>query len=191
MADEQESDKKTALLKATLSLVCDHGFHNAPMKKIAQVADVSVGTIYLYFDNKQDLVDQMYLKIKESFTNAAFEGYSQDMPVKEGFEHVWQNMIAYKLDNRMEATVLSRCDDSPIISEAIREKALKHLQPLLDLWQRGQQQGVIRQASPYLLYAYAVYPLSFFIAVEERGEHELTKEMRQETFEMAWKAIKA
>ena len=185
------NDKRKALLEATLRLVSNHGFHNAPMSKIAQLADVSAGTIYLYFDNKQDLVDSLYLEIKAAFTDAAFQGYSEGMPVKQGFEHVWHNMVEYKMSNPMEATVLSRCDNAPIISEAVREKALKHLQPLLDLWQRGQQQGVVRQASPYLLYAYAVYPLSFLVAVEERGEHHLSEELRQETFEMAWSAIKA
>ncbi|PAU95424.1 TetR family transcriptional regulator [Aliifodinibius salipaludis] len=190
MADKEKS-KRIALLEATLSLVSNNGFHNAPMSKIAKLADVSPGTIYLYFDNKQDLVDSLYLKTKEAFTDAAFQGYSKDMPVKEGFKHVWHNMVEYKMNNRMEANVLSRCDNSPIISEEIREKALKHLQPLLDLWKRGQQEGIIRQASPYLLYANAVYPLSFFVAVEEREEHHLSEELRQEAFQMAWNAIKA
>ncbi|WP_445664124.1 TetR/AcrR family transcriptional regulator [Fodinibius sp. AD559] len=186
----KESNKRTALLEATLRLVSNHGFHNAPMSEIAQLADVSAGTIYLYFDNKQDLVDSLYLETKAAFTDAAFQDYSKDMPVKEGFKHVWHNMVEYKMNNRMEANVLSRCDNSPIISEEVREKALKHLQPLLDLWKRGQQQGMIRQVSPYLLYANTVYPLSFFVAVEERDEHHLSKELRQEAFEMAWNAIK-
>jgi hypothetical protein len=71
----------------------------------------------------------------------------------------------------------------------VREEALQHLQPLLDLWERGQAEEIIRDVSPYLLYAYAVYPLSFFVAVKKRDEFHLTQEMQQHSFEMAWSAI--
>ena len=51
---EKVSDKYTALLQATLTLVNNHGFHDTPMSKIAKLAGVSPATIYLYFENKQD-----------------------------------------------------------------------------------------------------------------------------------------
>ncbi|NGP87248.1 TetR/AcrR family transcriptional regulator [Fodinibius halophilus] len=186
---DKNTDKRTALLSATLDLVSNHGFHNAPMAKIAKLADVSAGTIYNYFSNKQDLVDSLYLHIKNEFTNAAFQGYDEEKPVKEGIKLIWFNMIEYKMANPKQANFLSQCEDSQIVSASVREQALEHLQPLLNLWERGQGKGVIRDVSPYLLYAYMVYPLSFFVAVKKRDEFHLTSEMQQHSFEMAWSAI--
>lgn len=186
---DKNTDKRTALLSATLDLVSNHGFHNAPMAKIAKLADVSAGTIYNYFSNKQDLVDSLYLHVKDEFTNAAFQGYDKEKPVKEGIKLIWFNMIEYKMSNQKQANFLSQCENSQVISEKVREKALQHLQPLLELWERGQEEGVIKDVSPYLLYAYAVYPLSFFVAVEKRDEFHLSQEMQQQSFEMAWSAI--
>ncbi len=185
----KNNDKRTAVLSATLNLVSNRGFHNTPMAKIAELADVSAGTIYNYFSNKQDLVDSLYLEIKNAFTTAAFQEYDEDMPVKEGVRCVWFNMIGYKMSNQKQANFLSQCENSQIVSEAVRKRALQHLQPLIELWERGQKEGTIRMVSPYLLYAYAVYPLSFFVAIEERNEFKLTKEMREQSFEMAWSAI--
>ena len=65
---EKISDKRTALLNATLTLVNNHGFHNTPMSKIAKLAGVAPATIYLYFENKQDLVNKLYLEVKKDFS---------------------------------------------------------------------------------------------------------------------------
>ena len=59
MAKLQKSiDKKNAVLGATLTLVNEGGFKSASMSKIAKMAYVSPATIYLYFENKQDLINQ-------------------------------------------------------------------------------------------------------------------------------------
>ena len=70
MAIRQKCDKKRkALLNATLNLVNNNGFHDAPMSKIAKIAEVSPATIYIYFENKQDLINQLYLEIKALLVN--------------------------------------------------------------------------------------------------------------------------
>jgi len=59
MATLQKSvDKRNSLIQATIELVNNDGFNATPMSKIAKMANVSPATIYLYFDNKQDLVNK-------------------------------------------------------------------------------------------------------------------------------------
>ena len=186
---EKISDKRTALLNATLTLVNNHGFHNAPMSKIAQLAGVAPATIYLYFENKQDLINKLYLEVKECFSNCAFEGYTEDLSVKKGFEIIWLNIANYKLTQIKEANFLSQCDNSPMIEEEITVEGLKHLQPLLDLWQRGKSEGVIKPLSDFVLYAYTIYPLSFLVGMQERNICTLSETLKEETFKAAWDAI--
>ncbi|WHF52480.1 TetR/AcrR family transcriptional regulator [Chryseobacterium gotjawalense] len=187
---EKITDKKNALLNATLTLVNNHGFHNTPMSKIAKMAGVSPATIYLYFQHKQDLINTLYLEVKESFSACAFEGYSEEMSVKTGFELIWVNIANYKLNQIKEANFLSQCDNSPMIDEAIRIEGLKNLQPLLDLWERGKKEGVIKPLSDYILYAYTIYPLSFLLEMQEREIFTLDEKVKKETFQLAWDAIK-
>ena len=76
MAKLQKSiDKRNALVQATIGLVNNNGFHATPMSKIAKMANVSPATIYLYFENKQDLVNKVYLEVKSIYTQYAFETY--------------------------------------------------------------------------------------------------------------------
>ena len=190
MKKEKIKDKRTALLNATLTLVNNHGFHNTPMSKIAQLAGVAPATIYLYFENKQDLVNKLYLEVKGDFSNCAFKGYTEELSVKKGFELIWFNIASYKLNQIKEANFLSQCDNSPMIEEVVRIEGLKNLQPLLDLWERGKKEGIIKPLSDYILYAFTVYPLSFLLGMQEREIYTLSEESKAETFKAAWDAIK-
>ncbi|MCL7763915.1 TetR/AcrR family transcriptional regulator [Polaribacter sp. Z014] len=191
MAKLQKSiDKRNDLVKATIELVNNNGFHATPMSKIAKMAKVSPATIYLYFENKQDLLNQTYIDVKAEYTKYAFETYDSSMSVAYGFEIIWKRISNFKLNECEEAMFLAQCDNTPIIDEAIRQEGIKHLQPLLDLWERGKKEGIIKPISDYLLYAYAINPLSFLMMTQNRGSFKLTKENIEEAFQAAWNSIK-
>ena len=162
MAIRQKSDKKRAsLLNATMKLVNNQGFHAAPMSKIAKMAEMSPATIYIYFENKQDLINQLYLEVKASFSAFAFKNYNEETCVKESFKQIWFNIANFKINQVEEANFLSQCDNAPIIDEEIKREGLKHLQPLVDLWERGKNEQILKPISPYLMYAFSIYPLAF------------------------------
>ena len=85
---------------------------------------------------------------------------------------------------------LAQCDNTPIIDEASRQEGLKHLQPLLDLWERGQKEGIIKPLSPYLLYAYSINPLSFLMVMQQRGVFQLNQDHLEDAYQAAWNSIK-
>jgi AcrR family transcriptional regulator len=191
MAIRQKCDKKrAALLNATLSLVNNQGFHAAPMSKIAKMAEMSPATIYIYFENKQDLINQLYLEIKETFSTFAFKNYNEEQCVKDSFKQVWYNIAHFKLNKEEESNFLSQCDNTPIIDEKIKREALKHLQPLIDLWERGIQEGVLKPISPYLLYAFTIYPLAFLTNKQHKNSCELKETTLNNAFKVAWDSIK-
>ncbi|WP_282123402.1 TetR/AcrR family transcriptional regulator [Algibacter mikhailovii] len=187
---QKKLDKRNALIKATITLVNNNGFHNTPMSKIAKMANVSPATIYLYFENKQDLVNKTYLEVKEKYTDFAFATYSKTMPIKQGFEIVWKRIAEFKLKECEDAMFLVQCDNSPIIDETSRQEGIKHLEPLLELWERGKNQGIIKPLSDYLLYAYTIAPLSFLMINQERGVFQLNKKHIEEAFDAAWSSIR-
>jgi len=192
MAQLQKSiDKRNALIKATIELVNNNGFHATSMSKIAKMANVSPATIYLYFENKQDLVNKTYLQVKEAYTKYAFANYNEEMSVIEGFEIIWKQIADFKFKECENALFLSQCDNTPMIDEPILQEGIKHLQPLLDLWERGKKEGIIKPMSNYLLYAYAINPLSFLMIAQKRGAFQLDKTNLEEAYQSAWSSIKA
>ena len=187
---QKSIDKRNALIKATIDLVNNNGFHATPMSKIAKMAKVSPATIYLYFENKQDLVNQTYIEVKEKYTKYAFETYSEDMPVEKGFKLIWNRIANFKLKDCENAMFLAQCDNTPMIDETSRQEGIRHLQPLLDLWERGKNEGLIKPVSDYLLYAYSINPLSFLMMAQKRGAFQLDKTHLEEAYQSAWNSIK-
>lgn len=191
MAKLQKSiDKRNNLIKATIELVNNNGFHATPMIKIAKMANVSPATIYLYFENKQDLVNQTYMEVKAKYTAYAFKTYNPNMPVEAGFELIWKRIADFKLKECENAMFLAQCDNTPMIDEASRQEGIKNLQPLLDLWAHGKKEGIIKPISDYLLYAYAINPLSFLMISQKRGAFTLDKKQIENAYQAAWNSIK-
>jgi len=191
MAQLQKSiDKRAALLKATLILVNSGGIQSASMAKVAKIAKVSPATIYLFFESKHDLVHQLYLDVKSSFAEAAFQGQQRDDDVKKSFEKIWIAMVSFKLENKEEASFLSQCDNTPMIDEETRQEGLKYLTPLFDLWSKGIKEGIIKDISPYLLYAFTIYPMAFLMNMDNRALCLLGKNELNEAFQTAWDSIR-
>ncbi|WP_027126841.1 TetR/AcrR family transcriptional regulator [Gelidibacter mesophilus] len=191
MAQLQKSiAKRNALIRATIALVNNNGFHATPMSKIAKMANVSPATIYLYFENKQDLVNKTYIEVKANYTEYAFAEYNEHMSVEEGFENIWKRIADFKLKESENAMFLSQCDNSPIIDEPSLQEGIKHLQPLLDLWERGKKEGIIKPISDYLLYAYAINPLSFLMIAQKRGIIKFNSDQIEEAYQAAWSSIR-
>jgi AcrR family transcriptional regulator len=191
MATLQKSiDKRNALIKATIELVNNNGFHATSMSKIAKMANVSPATIYLYFEHKQDLVNQTYIEVKAAYTNYAFATYTLNMDVETGFEIIWKRIADFKFKDCENAMFLAQCDNTPMIDEPSRQEGIKHLEPLLNLWARGKKEGVIKPISDYLLYAYAINPLSFLMMSEKRGAFKMDKIHIEEAYQSAWNSIR-
>ncbi|MCM1990214.1 TetR/AcrR family transcriptional regulator [Oceanirhabdus seepicola] len=53
--DKISEEKKSRILEAAITEFADYGYDRANINKIAEKAGVSVGSIYKYFNNKQDL----------------------------------------------------------------------------------------------------------------------------------------
>ena len=190
MAKLQKSiDKRNALIKATIELINNNGFLATPMSKIAKIANVSPATIYLYFENKQDLVNKTYIEVKAVYTAYAFTTYETNASVEVGFETIWKRIAEFKLNESEYAMFLAQCDNTPMIDESSRQEGIKHFQPLLDLIERGKKEGIIKPISDYLLYAFAINPLSFLMMSQQRGAFQLNEKHIEEAYQSAWDSI--
>ena len=56
----KEGDKENDIVKAAIILFADQGFHKTKISQIAEQANVAVGSIYLYFRNKDDIINKIF-----------------------------------------------------------------------------------------------------------------------------------
>lgn len=57
---KKTKDKYQAIIDAAIKVIAEHGYHNAQVARIAREAGVAEGTIYLYFQNKEDVLVSIF-----------------------------------------------------------------------------------------------------------------------------------
>jgi len=63
----EKENRKNAILKAARKLFFDRGFKNVTVESIARKAELSKGSVYLYFKSKEDIYTQILLSDIDKF----------------------------------------------------------------------------------------------------------------------------
>ena len=137
-------DKRINILCAAESLICEFGFYGLSMKKLAEKAGVSAGSLYRYFENKDDIINALHQHIQEEAAKAILENYSEALSLEDQFNLIWMNTFKSVLNAPERLTVMDMINFLPLTKVASKktdnEKALfenKLFEPILNLYQQG------------------------------------------------------
>lgn len=80
---ESREARRRAILESAVRVFAEHGFFAARIRDIAAGAGVAEGTIYLYFDGKDDLLLTAFRDKVEEFCASAREALAPSLPFEE------------------------------------------------------------------------------------------------------------
>jgi AcrR family transcriptional regulator len=184
------SDKRDGILKATLHLISQNGFHGTPMSMIAEEADVGAGTIYRYFDNKETLINELYLDVKREISQAMMEDFTLDAGTEESFKRVWFNIYRYCLQNPEKMIFLEQFQNSPYLTLDTEAATQEFMAPIFSAIQAVIDTGEIKDM-PFGLMSVFVHDVTVAIAKRHISGALV---MEEATLEMAaqacWDAVK-
>ena len=79
-------DKKTQQIsQAVLGLVKQKGLAGVTMSEIAKEAGMATGTLYIYFKNKEELINNLFFDCRKEAIESYFLNYDESQPFKSGF----------------------------------------------------------------------------------------------------------
>lgn len=181
-----QPEKKAAIFKATMQLITKHGFHGTPMSKVAKEAGVAAGTIYHYFDGKEDLINQLYGELKQQMGSALMEKVDTSAPIKDQFFGFWLNLYAYFYHNPDEFWFLEQYANSPYISRSVREENEKYYQPVIDFLAQGINRGELRDINLDLLVSLVYGSIVATVKLALSEDFDLTDDMLQDAVKSCW-----
>jgi AcrR family transcriptional regulator len=182
--------KREAILDATLALICKRGFHGTAMSMIAERADVGAGTIYRYFDSKQDLITQLYLEIKRQKGNAFLEGYSESVSLRERFRTLWLNMLHYYLEHPQELAFMEQFDNSPYMNAEVQAAFSEQYEPLMRFFQYAYAEGMFKEMPLAMLSAFTAELAISLAKHHASGELLLDDEAKELAMSATWDALR-
>jgi TetR/AcrR family transcriptional repressor of multidrug resistance operon len=149
-------DKKAAILKSTLELIKDNGFHGTPISKIAKHAGVASGTIYHYFASKDAIIMALHYQIKNQMVAAMFSQGSTGKEYKQQFFEGWINLCKYFINNPSALFFHEQFTSSPFAKIVSKKNAKGSWGKFNDFFQFGMDKGYLKKME-YLLIASAVF----------------------------------
>lgn len=185
----KDENKKTAICNAAIELITTEGFANTSISKIAKQANVSAATIYIYFENKEDLLNKLYLCIKQEASSAFLKGFHEDMPIHEGIKLLWFNIYHTIIAEPVKFAFGEQFANSPLVNRVSKTEGSKYFKPIYNLLKRGIDQGVIKNVSPEILMALILAPIMFLAKQQLSGEILINEAILQDTFGLTWDAI--
>lgn len=187
----KDSNKEKAIVDATIQMVNEIGFVNISMSKIAKVAGVSTSALYTYYENKEDMFQKIYLDVKKDMLSSSNKGISSNDPLELTINKFCRNILAYATSNQDKFLFLEQSVNSPLVDSFIDEEIEKYLQDTLSIFKEGSRNGTLKNASPYLLVSFCVYPITQIYKEHCYKGQVLTDIDFDLVFEMCWDAIKA
>jgi AcrR family transcriptional regulator len=183
-------EKKEAILNAAMHLITENGFHGTPMSMVAKKANVAAGTIYHHFENKEDLINQLYASLKLKFGEALMKDSASDGSVKGQFFQLWMNMYEFFIGNPEEFRFLEQYANSPFIEKETREANQQTYQPAIEFLSQGMEKGVLRPMDPILM-ANLLYGAVVAVAkIHLSGQLEINKKKLQQAIQSCWDGVR-
>ena len=184
-------DKRADILKATLKLISEHGFHGTPMSKIAEEAGVGAGTIYRYFENKEALINELFLELKKQISQAMLFGFSESTTSEETFRRVWRNTFDFCVQNPQEIFFLEQYHNSPFLTPETEATTMQYLTPLVGVFQSAIESGEIKDISFEMLSIFAYDMTVVFAKRHISGTMIMDEALLDVAVQACWDAIKA
>lgn len=191
-AKDKVSDKAAAIKKAVLKMVGQTGVAGLTMKAIATEANISPGTLYLYYQSKEDMVSQIYLELKMAFAVEALKRVEPQLSFKENFFRLFFDAYSFMLNHPEEVIFTQQCIRSPFVSHETQQESQIHLIPFIELLQKAQTNGELNTSAPaqfYLPFIYGVLlqAMETCLLYPEGSDY---RSVGEAAFQFCWRAIK-
>ncbi|MBP6942320.1 MAG: TetR/AcrR family transcriptional regulator [Syntrophorhabdaceae bacterium] len=188
----KHSDKRNEIISAALELISEQGFHKAPMSMIARKAGVGAGTIYIYFENKDTLINEIYLELEKKITAAIQEGYSVSQPIRERFMHLWIGLLWYIIEHPLDFRYMEQYHNSPYGASLRRDRILGKTGDssiFKDLFEEGISSHTIKELPIVMIFALAFGPMVFLARDHALGLIRLQDAHIVQAAAACWEAI--
>ncbi|WP_300462694.1 TetR/AcrR family transcriptional regulator [Desulfobacula sp.] len=154
----EKEQRKIEIVNAARKVFSHKGFNTATMEEIASEAELSPGTLYLYFKNKEELHTSLSIEILKHIADEIQKVVNQDISLEEKIERFGEVFIAvYEYDSSIlinlfhlqSGETLQNLSDE-VLQQIKTYSAMAH-GAMVDVIRDGIQQGVFIQEHPVAL----------------------------------------
>lgn len=180
-----------AIIRATIQSVNEVGFGDTSISKIARLANVSVATLYIYFENKEEMLKKIYLDAKRHMSEHIMQGHDAAAGIRQRYDLFMMNFISFIHDFKDDFMFMEQLSNSPMLRNWCLEDTSAMFIPVLELFKEGRQQHIFKDEEVQLLSLFSIVPVAQFAKASIKGNNPLNEQLVRHVIQMSWDAIAA
>ena len=112
----RDENKDAVIREKAIEMIVEEGFDGFSMQKLAKAANVSPATIYIYYKNKEDLLNTLYNAVSHTFAQVALQKFDPNASLEEGLWLQWKNRMKFILEYPTYYRFFEQFRNSPLIN---------------------------------------------------------------------------
>ena len=182
-------DKRQEIVSTAIELFVQHGFHGTSTALITQEASVGTGTLFTYFANKGELVNQLFAYVVQDLTSFLATIRMEPSAFRSTFIKIWMAAFDWALSNPSYFNYLQQFRHTHCFS-TVSNQILLDFQALLNpYFQRGITEGLFVDLPANYLYYHFINHLFNSLQFVIEQQFTIEDKLIQDCFEMEWKSL--
>ncbi len=184
------TSKCEIILAATLKLLASKGFHGFSVRDVAKEAGVATGTLYLYFDDREDLINKLHGQIINRVAAELRATQQHGLSLAEQFKNLGQTF--WQLFMREPEILLSKGQFDhlpPDLLRSLNEVARQELTPLFEFFSQGRDRALLKDLPDDILFSLGFEPIFEIARKRLLGLIDVDDDMLEKIVAASWEAI--
>lgn len=139
------------------------------MSEVVKEASVATGTLYIYFENKEHLINRLYLELKRRNAVAYATRYDPKASFMIAFEQLWYSYFHIALKIPETIAFIEQYYRSPYTDPKVRQESDHLVRPIFDLLERGKEERLVKDMPAELLAIQLVGSINEFVRWHQNG----------------------
>ncbi|MBR0420749.1 MAG: TetR/AcrR family transcriptional regulator [Erysipelotrichaceae bacterium] len=158
----KDLDKQARIKEAMIRLMLKEGIDGISVAKIAREAGVSPATIYIYYENKDDMMAEVFSEYAHSSYNYLYSRLHDNLSGDELIDALIRGTYDYALEHEDEFSFVEQCSLSPNLKTSVCQCDCCF--SIFDLIHDYQNKGIIRDYSDQNIMAVLFAPVKFMVS---------------------------
>lgn len=191
----RNTDKEALVKQKAKELLVNEGFEGFSMNKLARACGISVATLYIYYQDKDDLIKQMGVEIGRLFFESALKDFNPDMPFAEGLRKQWDNRIAFATNHKLEAACHDAIRHSPHGEYVLEQSRIGFGNVMGQFCHNAIKKGELIPLTMEVFWSIAYGPLYNMLRFDAEGKSfgskpfKFNNDMKEEALRVVLKAL--
>jgi len=192
---KKDENKALMIREKAIEMIVNKGFDGLSMGKLAKAANISASTIYIYFENREDLLNTIFNEVVEEYEKDALQDFDWMLNFEAALWLQWKNRYRNVIKNPMRFSFFFQFLHSHLIKN--HDNVLKDFrQTSLSFAKKAMEQKELIEVPADILWVLCFGPFYELVRFHLNKENmlgepfELNEKKLKQTFDIVMKSLR-